>query len=264
MFKKSLIAGCCVLAVTLATDRAFAQRGGNSARGGSTSSGLFGSRTLGGNLQPGGNSLFGGTRGGGINGSATTQELQAGTLTGSERFLNANRDATRNFVGVDAAEVRSVGTVGASGTSQGLGNALNQFRQFGQFRQQLNNFNNFNNAFGQNARTPVRIGLTLGFEPPASVGAPVSGQVEQRLTRLPGVNLVGSPQVTLEGRTAVVRGTVATERDREMVSRLLLLEPGISAVRNELTVAGTGGPDSPRLAPPAAGQFAPPPTPPQS
>ncbi len=264
MLQKTIAFGCFICLTTLASAEALAQRstGGNTARGGNTSSGLFGSRTIGGNLQPGSNSLFGGgTRGSSVGGSATTQQVQAGTVTGSERFINANRDATQSFVGVDTSEVRNIGGVGAGAANQGLGNAFNQFRQFDQFRQQ---FNNFNNA-GQNARTQVRVGLTLGFEPPVATTTPFSGEVAQRLTRLPGVNLVGTPQVTFEGRTAVIRGAVASARDREMVSRLVLLEPGISAVRNEMTIAsGSADPGSRPNLPPAAGQFAPPPAPPQS
>lgn len=229
-----------------------AQQGSNfgGARGGSTTSGLFGSRTLGGNLQGGGNSLFGsGTRGSSAGSSATTQQMQGGVLTGNERFMNQNRDVTRNFVGADAGEVRSIGTAGNAQAQnlQGLQNAFSQFRQFNQLQQQ---FNNLNNA-GQAARTPVRIGLTLGFDAPAAVSTRVSSTVAGRLTRLPGVEFVGAPQVSFVGRTAVVQGTVASERDRELVSRLLLLEPGISAVRNELTIArGSAGSGAPRLAPP--------------
>jgi hypothetical protein len=261
MSGKLLGAGALVSCVLLAS---LAQAQVRSS-GGSTSSGLFGSRTVGqsGSLQPAQNSLFGGTgavsnsntRSSGIGSSATTQELQSGTVTGGERFINANRNAAQSFVGVDASEIRGVGQVGgtALGTGQqgmrGLQNQFNQnqFRQFDQLRQQLQNFNNFNQ---QGARTQVRIALTLGFEPMASAAAtPVAAIAQQRLPRLPGVNLVGAPQVLMEGRTAVVRGLVASERDRELVSRLLLLEPGVSAVRNEMTVAGSTGPGSTPIPP---------------
>jgi hypothetical protein len=225
------------LICVMATSSAFAQRTsttGGTNRGGNTTSGLFGSRTIGsGSIQSGGNSLFGSS--GNRSTGTTTQQQELGNVTGSERFINSNRNAAQNFVGADINEVRAVGAVGAGNTGnnaqRGFQNAFNQFRQLNQFQQFANN------AFGQqNRNTQVRIGLTLGFTPAPTAAGPLSAAVEQRLTRLPGVNLVGTPQLALEGRTAVVRGVAASERDREMVSRLLLLEPGISDVRNEMTV----------------------------
>ena len=46
----------------------------------------------------------------------------------------------------------------------------------------------------------------------------------------------GRIEVSMEGATAILRGEVASERDRRLARLLLLLEPGISDVRNELTV----------------------------
>jgi hypothetical protein len=246
---------------------AWAQRTtGNTARGGTTTSGLFGSRTLGGDVSSSGNSLFGsgGQGQAAIGSSATTAEgMQAGTVTGSERFVRGNRTAANSFVGADTTEVRNISSGGDIAAQRGMQNAFNQFRQLNQFAQQ---FGNFNNNYNQNSRTQVRVALTLGFEPPVATGpADVTAVVGERLTRLPGVRLAGTPQVVVEGRTAVVRGTAATEQDRERVSRLLLLEPGIAAVRNEMTVAqGSAGPGSRPSSPPAAGSIEPPPRPPQS
>jgi hypothetical protein len=199
---------------------------------------------------------------------ATTQQLQSTQVSISDRFMRGNRDAGASFVGADINEVRGVGSATQGGVQglQGLQsrqrnqNAFNQFRQFDQLREQLQNMNNF----GRNNRTQVRIGLTLGFTPPPAVTTATTAAVAQRLTQLPGLSLADNPQVLLEGRTAVVRGTAASEQDREMVSRLLLLEPGISSVRNEMTVAqGTADPDSLLNSPPA-GRPEPPPAPPQS
>jgi hypothetical protein len=57
---------------------------------------------------------------------------------------------------------------------------------------------------------------------------------------------MGSVNIEMEGQTAVLRGQVATAQDREqdraLVARMLLLEPGISDVRNELTFAPSNDP----------------------
>jgi hypothetical protein len=46
----------------------------------------------------------------------------------------------------------------------------------------------------------------------------------------------GTIEVSLEGGTAVLRGTVASENERALAEQVAMLEPSISEVRNELTV----------------------------
>ena len=55
-------------------------------------------------------------------------------------------------------------------------------------------------------------------------------RVQSRL-RLPEVHL------EVEGRTATVSGMVETERQRRLVESMLRFEPGIDAVKNEMTVS---------------------------
>jgi hypothetical protein len=272
-----LVAASAVFGLSFLAASAQAQLGGTGNTGG-TSSGLFGSRSVGqsGSLQPSQSSLFGGTGGTsnstvrGAGGTGANQLFQTENQSMAQRSINAGRNLSQSFVGADTGEVRGVGTVGVGTGATGLlgGRGLqnqfgqNQFRQFDLLRQQFQNFNNLNQ---QNTRTQVRIALTLGFTPTAPATAtPVAALAERRLPRLPGVSLVGTPQVLMEGRTAVVRGVAASERDRELVSRLLLLEPGISSVQNEMTVAqANSGPDS-IPSPPSSATSEPPPPPPQS
>ena len=42
-------------------------------------------------------------------------------------------------------------------------------------------------------------------------------------------------QLTIEDRTAVISGTVVTERERKLIESMLRFEPGINAVKNEIT-----------------------------
>ena len=42
--------------------------------------------------------------------------------------------------------------------------------------------------------------------------------------------------LAVENRTATVSGTVATERERKLIESMLRFEPGISVVKNEITV----------------------------
>lgn len=70
----------------------------------------------------------------------------------------------------------------------------------------------------------------------------ISEAFAQRLTRLPGLKGIQSVDVTMEGQTAVLTGSVDSDRSRELVARLAMLEPGIAAVRNELLVTPTEAP----------------------
>ena len=57
-------------------------------------------------------------------------------------------------------------------------------------------------------------------------------------------------EVSVVGRTAILRGQVASEGQRRVAEALCLLEPGVSYVQNDLTVAaGRTLPDPPRLGP---------------
>jgi len=66
----------------------------------------------------------------------------------------------------------------------------------------------------------------------AQTGMPIellAQRIQNRLS-VPAFNLA------IEDRTAIISGTVATERERELIERWLHFEPGISTVRNEITV----------------------------
>ena len=78
--------------------------------------------------------------------------------------------------------------------------------------------------------------LELGFSvrsQPADVMHPT---VLRRLqTSLPGLD-PGQFEVSVAEGVAILRGTVASERDRKMAALLVGFEPGIGRVQNELTV----------------------------
>lgn len=57
-----------------------------------------------------------------------------------------------------------------------------------------------------------------------------------RLAVCPEIHATAPIEVSVAGHTAIVRGTVAGERDRFLAQQLLLFEPGILNVQNELTI----------------------------
>ena len=90
--------------------------------------------------------------------------------------------------------------------------------------------------------------MKLGFKP-----QPVSTvrlqAFESRLTKLPGLQWVGPAEVRMEGRTAVLRGTVASADDRELAEALAKMEPDVLQVRNEIVVVDLPGTEA-EAAPP--------------
>jgi hypothetical protein len=88
-----------------------------------------------------------------------------------------------------------------------------------------------------NQRRQIRIPISLGFAPTMLPTSPVVGaRVQARLTRIPQLRDRATVSVEMDGRVAVLRGEVVSSHERELVARLVLLEPGISGVQNELKV----------------------------
>jgi len=254
-----LTAASCLTALVFAPHaraQGTGQFGSGGTRATSGSSGLFGSRTVGGGVSAGQRS-FGGTSGG--LGATTDQQANVGQLTGNERFMRGARQPGQ-FVGGDAADVQSfIGAIsGAGGGNRGLGSAFGAQggRGGGQYQNQYNqNGGGPNGQGGQNtaAQIPVRTRLIVGFAPPVIDAARVETLLSRAMTRMPAVSAVGPVQVQVQNRTAVLTGQVATAHARDLAEQLARLEAGIDQVENRLTVAPSNPPARSNPATPAAG-----------
>lgn len=190
------------------------------ARGqGSSSYGMFGSRSMGQGISSTG---FGLDLGSG-SGSGTNT---VGQITGSERFLQSNRQPGQ-FVGGNSQTALSVmSQFSAAGNTmvnptQGL-----QQLQFGAGEQQP-------------AAPPVpqfRASLSVDFAHPNVSSTAMLGNLSKRLGNTLGLKIQKPIQVTVQGSTAVLQGEVETEHDRFLAEQVARLEPGVWAVRNELSV----------------------------
>jgi hypothetical protein len=167
--------------------------------------------------------------GGGISsvgqGAVGDGPLSAGlNQAGGERFQEGG------FVGRDAEDVRQ----GFDSLSGGRGPG-------GMMDQMIENLNEMRESRRrwreQNAAPPpVRVRLVPAFDMPPTVTAPTNVEMHARLSRVLQSRGVGSPQVEFVGRTAFLRGVVATERERELLGRIVSLEPGVSKVENLVTI----------------------------
>lgn len=243
---------------------------------GVTSSGTFGTRTVGGQssysntntgnaaLQQAGVGSLGGT---GTTGGGSTGGIgiagDAATLGGTERFLRTNRGNA--FVGSDSADTRSLvnqsqtngqtGQGGLGGLGGGQLGGNNQFQQlFSQFGRNGQNFQNFG-QFGSTRAKQIRTPLKVGFTPRVVSSTAFTSKFQTRLGKTPGLQLVGPIRVVMEGETVVLQGKVASEADRQLAEDLAGLEPEVMQVRNELVVQPTdqqADPTSPSAVPTTA------------
>ena len=171
-------------------------------------------------------------------GNSLTGDSLANSISGmSNRGMDAQSlrgfggaDAFRSAVGADTLGAamgmnnmnmnRAMMGMGMMGRMGGMG-----MNQFGMNQQQ-------NQRGRQQLRIPMRIGFTAA---PAQMAAR-SQQFATRVPKIPGLKNVRGLTVEMDGETAILRGKVDSEDQRLLVERMAKLEPGISAVQNELQV----------------------------
>ena len=182
---------------------------------------MFGSRQLG--------SMLARQRGPGAvsNPAAPAITNPGGMITGAERYVRGARQAT-DFIGTDAGDRRRF-----VGRQQSLGRRTLSTTL--QPRPQAN----------VNQAMPAESGSAATLYPPRMVlddelmviqPEGLRSSLEQHLQKSPAIHWTGPFEVSVEGRTAVLRGEVASERDRDLAEALVQFEPGVSDVQNDLTV----------------------------
>ena len=198
--------------------------------------------------QGGGGGAFTGGTGAGNNGSRNAGLQQTGQLSASAAIQRSATDT----VGGSSGSFLSRNTQGGAGGNTGFNSALDSITGGLGLGMGLNGGRGgmgmggmgMGGMGGQNQMslqgttgTPmVRTFLRLGFEPSFPESSAVSAQLTKRLPRIPGLESVSGLDVKMVGKTAVIQGVVASQRQRSLISRLAVLEPGISDVQNELTV----------------------------
>jgi hypothetical protein len=237
MKNRCLALGLATIALVAAP--AWAQTRSSSGGLGSSSQGLFGQNTVGSSSNfAAPTASTGGSSNNMQSGGATTAQnpfsQQNAALTASTQAPQITTTQQQGaFVGADTGDT---GNLLSRQGAQARGFQNNNFAQLGNlFAQGMQSVNQNNQQGQQRSRTQVRIGLKLGFQP-APIAATSVAAFESRLVKLPGIRFIGPADVTLEGRTAVLRGTVASEDDRDLAEALAKMEPAVQNVRNELVV----------------------------
>ncbi|HEY3395330.1 MAG TPA: BON domain-containing protein, partial [Lacipirellulaceae bacterium] len=200
----------------------------------------FGSSGMGG-MNSFGSSGFGSSFGGGGMGGMSGFGMQG--MGG----MNGGAMGGQNFVGRDSGDMNAVMTQ--------MGRAGTQF--FNTMSQNVRGRNNRNRQQpaadqGENERPAMRIRLEVGFTAPRPAPSALATNIQTRIARLAVDHSLGQPQVFVEGDTVVLRGVADSESQRLVLANLIALEPGVRAVRNEMTVAGAPAAAVPVAATPTA------------
>ena len=93
---------------------------------------------------------------------------------------------------------------------------------------------------GQQQQQPganLRFPFVVKFEITPILPAKVKRQAQTRLSKLPGLSRYNKVVVDLADGTATLTGQVISEREKSLVERLVLLEPGINNVTNNLDIS---------------------------
>ena len=172
------------------------------------------------------NQMFNGAPRPGANAAAAN----TGTLLqGDERFLRRNR-RPGSFVGNDSQEGRDFVGATRGGNKDQVGSGADGLPLAR---------GSAGNSGADGAARAARINpprWAVAFDVPGGRAAAVSEVLTRQLAAIPGLHPQNQIAVSVAGSVATLRGVVASVRDRSLAEQLVLFEPGIATVRNDLQV----------------------------
>lgn len=177
---------------------------------------MFGNRSLGNSLGP--------RPGPGIAANET------GTISGSERYIRGNR-RQGSFIGTDSRDPRRFIGVSDGSTTGTVAPTTVGLRVPPPITTSVNQPLR---ARGKAEMYDPKLEVDFDVIPrePRSVEQEIARHLQEDSTR----DRFGQIEVSLEGETATMRGTVASANDRAVAEALVLFEPGVRVVRNQLVV----------------------------
>jgi hypothetical protein len=135
---------------------------------------------------------------------------------GRASFVGTDRAETRQFVGLQQAGAQTSIRSAVAGITDSSGSSFDANRPF----------------VRSTGERPYDPRLVIAFQHTRPDSNVIEQQIRNRLQRFQA-----PIDVSVADRTATLYGEVASVRDRELAQILTSFQPGISAVRNELTVA---------------------------
>ncbi len=163
-----------------------------------------------------------------------------GSAFGNSGFGNSGYGggygSTQNFIGRDAGDMMA--TFGQMNRNmQSMNNTMNRSMNRGNSRRSSSG----NKRTAQGDAPPVRVEVKVTFNPPRPTADQMTATIRNRLGKILADRKIAQPTFIMEGDTAVVGGVAASEGDRDLISQLLAIEPGVRNVRNEMTINPPAG-----------------------
>jgi hypothetical protein len=180
--------------------------------------------------------LTGGTTDGTSTAQGGAEGSAADMLNPDTVFSNVERGET---VGSTASTGQGFSAVSSSSTTAGgARGGISGLGGFGGFGGLSNLFGGFNRSTASSATPAIRTRLRSAISGPRTSPAAIQQAANQRFRVLPSQPQLRGVNVTMQGDTAVIRGQVNSQRDRRMSQMLMMLEPGVRRVDNQITVGG--------------------------
>jgi hypothetical protein len=176
----------------------------------------------------------------------------SGAITANSRFVRGGRQPT-DFVGADSGDRRAF--VGAQQTRNRRARTATTSPLQPRPEPNVNQAQPQADSNSSTSLYPPR--LMLDAELMALQPAGVGASLQRQLDRSPAIRRTGPLEISVEGRTATLRGTVVSTKDRELAELLVRLEPGVSDVQNDLRVKPAAEPiaNPPSLSPSTPREF---------
>jgi hypothetical protein len=149
---------------------------------------------------------------------------------GGSGFGSGQYGGGQAFVGRDAADMQNTFMQSNRASTQFFRNMNRQMSR--------NNRDNRKAVTVQNPPQPMRVEVQVAFAAPQQTPTAVATRLQARLAKILTDHKMSQPTVLMEGDTAVLRGVATSESEAQVISQLVALEPGVRAVRNEMTVPG--------------------------
>ncbi len=167
-------------------------------------------------------------------------ETTASLMSENARFVRGNRTVS-DFVGAGAAETRRfVGSEQAGADAEEVRSAIDEL-----VVEATPDANQTAGAL-RAPRVPMNTPrLRMDFEFAPQAPAEVSDQLTRRLQAALLRTGTSRIEVSVAGDEAILRGEVASARDRKLAELLVGFEPGVASVRNQLAVRPAGLPAPP-------------------
>ena len=210
----------------------FAQQRGNQNQQGA-SSGTFNQRSV---------LPQGATSGNGAPGSV---DITAGTITGEERFLRENRAADEFVGGLRAEDIEFIGAVSVDPNevkSSIEGPLVVEERQPANLLENAQTVQRATGMYSPRLVLSPQVEMAIGCDSLQlkqcrdAMALRSFDLSMQRLALTDPPGTTGSVEVLVEDGLARLRGTVPSERDRDLAELLVHLEPGIWRVQNDIVV----------------------------